>query len=259
MRSPRRPWALDGVRLHFREQLLVDPLGGAAQRELAQRGQVGRREEVLERALGLFGDVDFAFLQSLDQIIGRQVDQFDGVGAVEHRIRHRLAYANMRDLRDHVVEALDMLDVDGRVNVDAATHQLFDVEVALRVAAAFDVGVRELIDQDDLWPAGDDGIEVHFLERLLFILDAPARNDFQACQQRFGFPAAMSFHDAGHDVVAVFLAGVGLVQHLVGLAYARCGADEYSELADAAFFAARRFEQGFRRGPMFGSALIRHH
>ena len=57
------------MRLHVLEQLLVDPLGGAAQRQLAQRGQVARREIVLERALGLLRDVDLALLQALDQIV----------------------------------------------------------------------------------------------------------------------------------------------------------------------------------------------
>ena len=116
----RRPRPRDGARLHLREQLLVDPLGGAAQRKLAQRRQVAGREEVLERALGLLGDVDLAFLEALDQVVGRQVDQLDGVGAVEDRIRHGLAHAHVRDLRDDVVEALDVLDVDGGVDVDAA-------------------------------------------------------------------------------------------------------------------------------------------
>ena len=149
------------MRLHLGEQLLVDPLGGAAQRELAQRRQIGRREEMLERALGLLGNVDLAFLEALDQIVGRQIDQLDGVGAIEHGIGHRLAHAHMRDLRDHVVEAFDVLDVDRGVDVDAVAHQLFDVEVALRMAAAFGVGVREFVDQDDLRMAGDDGVEVH--------------------------------------------------------------------------------------------------
>jgi hypothetical protein len=67
------------------EQLLVDPLGGAPQRQLAQRGQVARREIMLQRALGLLGDVDLALLQPLDQVVGREIDQLDGVGAVEHR------------------------------------------------------------------------------------------------------------------------------------------------------------------------------
>ena len=101
------------------EQLLVDALGGAPQRQLAQRGQVGRREEVLERPLGLLRDVDLALLQALDQVVGREVDQLDVVGAVEDRIRHGLAHAHAGDLRDDVVQALDVLDVDGRVDVDA--------------------------------------------------------------------------------------------------------------------------------------------
>ena len=74
----------------------------------------------------------------------------------------------------------------------------------------------------------------------------PARNDFKTLQQRFGFAAAVGLDDAGDDVVAVFLAGVRLLQHFVGLADAGRGADENSQLADAPLFAARRFEQGFR-------------
>ena len=153
------------MRLHFREQLLVDPLGGAAQRQLAQRREVGGREEMLERALGLLRNVDLAFLEALDQIVGREIDQLDGVGAIEHGVRHGLAHAHMRDLGDHVVEAFDVLDIDRRVDVDAVTHQLFDVEIALRMAAAFDVGVGEFVDQHDLRPPRDDGVEVHLLER----------------------------------------------------------------------------------------------
>src|ERR1700733_15110234 len=36
----RRPRSLDGMRLHFRKQLLIHPLGRAAQSELAQRGEI---------------------------------------------------------------------------------------------------------------------------------------------------------------------------------------------------------------------------
>ena len=49
----RRPRSLDGLRLHLGEQLLVHPLGGAAQRKLAQRNQIGGREEVHQRAFRL--------------------------------------------------------------------------------------------------------------------------------------------------------------------------------------------------------------
>ena len=206
-----------------------------------------------------FGNVDLAFLEALDQIVGRQIDQFDGIGAVEHGIRHGFAHAHVGDLRDHVVEALDVLDIDGGIDVDAAAHQFFDVEVALGMAAAFDVGMRELVDQHDLRPPRDDGVEVHLGERLAFIFDVPARNDLKPVQQRFGFAAAVGFDDADDDVVAVFFAGVRLLQHFVGLADAGRGADEDSKLADASLFAARRFKKRFRGGPMFGIApLLRH-
>ena len=49
------PRTLDGVGLHLVEQLLVDALGGAAQGKLAQRRQIGGREEMFQRALGLRG------------------------------------------------------------------------------------------------------------------------------------------------------------------------------------------------------------
>ena len=116
------PRTLDGMRLHFREQLLVDPLGGAAQSELAQRRQIGGRKEMLERALGLFRHIDLAFLEALDQVVGRQIDDLDGVGAVEHGVGHGFAHAHMGDLRDNVVEAFDVLDIDGGIDVDAVAR-----------------------------------------------------------------------------------------------------------------------------------------
>ena len=171
------PRARNGVRLHVRQQLVVDPLGRGAEGELAERGEVARREVVLERPLRLLGQVDLAFLQPLDQIVRRQVDELDGVGAVENRVGHRLAHPDPRDLGDDVVEALDVLDVERGVDVDAVGEQLLDVEVALRVAAAGRVGVGELVDQRDLGPAGEEPVEVHFLERVALVLDALARQD----------------------------------------------------------------------------------
>ena len=82
-----RPWARDCPRLHLREQLLVDALRRATQRQLAKCREVGRREEVLKRPLGLLGDVDLAFPQALDQVVGGDVDELDGVGAIEDRVR----------------------------------------------------------------------------------------------------------------------------------------------------------------------------
>jgi hypothetical protein len=52
-------------------------------------------------------------------------------------------------------------------------------------------------------------------------------------------------YDANNDIVAVFLTGLGLQQHLISLADARCCANENSELPDTPVLAASRLKQSF--------------
>ena len=84
--------------------------------------------------------------------------------------------------------------------------------------------------------------------------DLSARNYFQAAQQRFSLLATVGLDNANDNVIAVLFARLGLLQHLVGLADARCGAHKNSQLANAPLFAARRFEERLGRGPMFSVA-----
>jgi hypothetical protein len=62
------------------------------------------------------------------------------------------------DLGDDVVEALDVLDIDRGIDVDAVAQQFGDVEIALRVPAAGRIGVREFIDQRDRRAARNDRV-----------------------------------------------------------------------------------------------------
>ena len=214
---------------------------------------------MLERPLRLPGDVDLAFLQPLDQVVGREVDQLDRVGAVEHRIRHGLAHPHMRDLGNDVVEALDVLDIDRSVDVDAALEQFLDVEIALGVAAAGRVGVGEFIDQRDLRMARDQPVEVHFLDGLILVFDPLARQHFKPVQQRFGLGAPVGFDHTDHDIGAGLDLGMRALQHLIGLADAGGGADENLEPAGVAVLAPGCFQQGFRRGALFGIAALLDH
>ncbi len=126
------PRAADGVAAHVVDHLVVHPLRRAPQRQFAQRRQVARLEVVLDRPLRLLRQVDLAVVQPLDQVLRREVDQLDVVGAVDDGIRHRLAHPDAGDARDHVVQAFDVLDVQRGVDVDARRQQLLDVQVALR-------------------------------------------------------------------------------------------------------------------------------
>ena len=114
------PRLLDAVRGLVAAHLGLDALGRAAQRELAQGDEVSLLEEVPERARRrLVGDVDLALLQPLEELVDGQIDDAHLVRLVEHRVGHRLADDDAGDLRDDVVQALEVLDVERREDVDA--------------------------------------------------------------------------------------------------------------------------------------------
>ena len=152
-----------------------------------------------------------------------------------------------------------MLDVDGGIDVDAGFQDLLHVEVALGMAAAGCVGVGEFVDKGDLRPAGQDGIEVHLVQPAPFVLDAPARDDLEAVEQRLGLLPAMGFDHPDDDVVAVLDAGAGGLQHFVGLADAGGRADKDAKLADAAILSPGCFQQGVGRwSPVSIVSIFRH-
>lgn len=97
-------------------------VGAAAQGDLAERCEVLDGEEVALRAVGLRGAVDEACLQALEQVFGLDVHELDLVGVVEDAVGDALAHDDPRDGGHHVVQALDMLHVDGGVDVDAGAQ-----------------------------------------------------------------------------------------------------------------------------------------
>ena len=152
-RSSRCPqWFLD-------QALGLDLLRHLSQRNLAESGQVLDAEEVVECGVDPLGRVDLAVAQAVQERLGGEVHEDDLVGVIEHRIRHRLPNADPGQLADTVVEALEVLHVDRRVDVDAGGENIRDILVALLVLEARSIRVRELIDQREVGRPGDDGRE----------------------------------------------------------------------------------------------------
>ena len=173
----------------------------------------------------LVGHVDLACLEPHDQVLGRQVDQFD-LGVLEDLVGHRLAHADMGERAHHVVQALDMLDVHRGHHVDARGEQFLDVLPALGVPAARRIRVREFVDQDDLRPPLEDGVDVHLGQRLTLVDELLARDHRQRRDERFGFLASVGFDDADDHVLAGLALFGAFEQHLVGFPDAGCGAEK---------------------------------
>ena len=169
------------------------------------------------------------------QLVGRQVDELHLVGPVEHGVRHGFLDADAGDAADDVVQALEVLDVERGVDVDAGVEQLLDVVPALGMARAFDVGVRELVDQDDGGVALQRRVEIELANLRAAVFDDPRRQDFEPFEQRRGLGAAVGLDDADDDVETLGALLARGEQHRVGLADAGGGAEEDLQPAAAPF------------------------
>lgn len=65
--------------------------------------------------------VNLSLFHPIDQIFRFNIDHFHLIGMIEHRIRDPLAHLNPCDIFHHVVQTLQMLDIDRRINVDAGS------------------------------------------------------------------------------------------------------------------------------------------
>ncbi len=77
------------------------------------------------------------------------------------------------------LSASEMLHVHGGEHADARAQKLLYVLIALAVPASGSVGVRKLVDEHDLRPAGQRGVEIELLER-----DAAMRDLFDGTRSR---------------------------------------------------------------------------
>lgn len=87
-------------------------------------------------AFGLTCNIDFSFMQSLAQIVWRQIDQHHFVRRVEKGIGYGFANLNAGHAADHVVQAFEMLNIYRGENINACFKQLFNVLPAFGVARA---------------------------------------------------------------------------------------------------------------------------
>ena len=191
--------------------------------------QVALAEEALGGDASLLRVIDLAGLETREKVVGRQVDQLDFVGLVEDAIRNCLALPHTRDLGDEVVEALEVLDVDGGPDVDTGVEQLLDVLPALRVPrtrlALDEVRVRELVDQDDLGAAPQRGVEIELAAYRAAIPDRQHWKLLEPLHQALGLLPAVRLDVSDDDVAAGGALDACRLEHGVGLADA-CGRAE---------------------------------
>ena len=149
----------------------------------------------------------------------------DFVGAIEKGIRNGLAHADAGRAADRVIERLEMLDVHGGHHADAGLEQFQDVLIALGVPAARRVGMGELIHHAQLRIPGEDGVEIHFLERNASIVKSFSREDLEIGELGFCLGAAVRLDEPDDRIDPFTARRVRVLNHRKGLADARRRAD----------------------------------
>ena len=225
------PGAFDGSLAEIVDHLIVDTIGGAPQRQLAQRGQIAGREETLGRPPGRLRHIHFAFVQALNELVRREIDENDVGGLLQDPIGNGLAHDNASDARDNVGEAFEMLNIERGPDVDTGSEQLLDVLPALGVPAIGSVGVSELIDDDQLGLARQRRIEIEFLDFAAVVFNPAPRQDFEPVNESARLGAAMGLDKADDHIDAFVPETPRILQHRVGLADAGRGAEEHFQPA----------------------------
>ena len=203
----------------------------AAQGNLPQRDQVALAEKVLRGAFGLLRQVHLAGLEAADQFVRRDIDQDDLVGAVEHRVGHRLVDPNAGDGAHGAVQALKVLDVEGRPDIDACVQQLLHVLPSLVMARPFDVRMRQFIDQHYVRLARQGGVQVELLERAAAVRHVPQRQQGQPGEKVGGLAAAMGLNHTDQHVAPGFQLPLRRAEQGVGFPHAGAGAEVDAQLA----------------------------
>ncbi len=188
-----RPRSDHGMVAAIHLHLLVDPLGGSPESHFAQCDQIPLAEEILERLLRLLRHVDFAVFQTLQQVIGGEIDQLDIIGLFKHRVRHRFTHPHSSDLSHHIVQTFQMLHIDGRIDVDARLQQFLHVLPSFRMPGTRGIRVGQFVHENELRTTGERGIEIEFPQGRSTMLDQHVAAESSALPAGLPFPHDHAF------------------------------------------------------------------
>ncbi len=223
------PGGVDAVVLAVALERLIDPIGQPEQGKFPKGGEVALPEVPRQRGVDLVGGIDVPVGHPPAQRLGTHVDEFDGVRGANHTIRNRLGLPDTRDGGHHVVEGLQMLDVDSGDHVDAGVEERLHVLPPLtrrrdRAAAGIVAGVRvgQLVHENDGGGPAEDGVHVEFTGLQAAVVDQAARYDLQVADLGDRLRPVVGLDQSDDHVGPPLGPPASLIEHGEGLADPGC-------------------------------------
>ena len=214
----RRPRPFDGILAQIGDHLVIDMVGSTPQRQFPQCCQITRLEKIVGSPARIIGQMDLGVLQTLKQLVGRDIDDDDIVGFLDDRVGDHFADGDAGDASDDIRQAFDMLDIERRPHIDAGIEQFLDILEAFGMPAVRRIRMRQFIDDDEIGPARQRGIDIELHQTLVLIDDCPGRQDFETFEKCRRIGLAVRLDEAHHNVAAFRLEPPCAGEHGIGLA-----------------------------------------
>ena len=129
------------------------PICAAAQGKFPKRAQL--RERISGKELNLF-----LFQQALLEPFRFYVNEFHPGCPVKYVVGDTFGCGKAQNGKNSVLDAFNVLDVQSRVDIDACFQKFLDILAAFSVAGSIYVGVGQVLDQDQLRPSFDAGVQI---------------------------------------------------------------------------------------------------
>jgi len=202
-------------------QVLVDGVGHPPQCQFAQCQKVPASKEIGQGPLHSFNGIDVSAAHPGLQRFWSDIDQDDFIGATQHPVWNTLAHRDAGNALDSRCQAFNVLHVECREDIDPILKQFQHVFIAFFMLAAWNVGVGQFINQDDLRLSRQNGFQVEFLKKCALVFH-PARRDlvYLLCQFHHS-GAPVGFYKPDDDIFSPLAPANGFAKHVERLAHSR--------------------------------------
>jgi two-component system sensor histidine kinase KdpD len=256
----QRETLADSFPFQVRLKAAIDRPCDLLQGELSKCDQVTGAKKMSKRPFRAIERIDISAAHPRLQSLRSQVRQYDLIHFLHHPVRYCLPHLYSSDVQHGGNQALDVLHVHRRYDIDLGIQQIHHVLVALGMLGAFDVGVRQFVHQYDLGLPRQDGVQVHFVKNCASIFNLATRNRFQFRSQLRDAGAAVRFYNSDNDVFAPTMPPDALAQHVKSFSNAGGVAEE--ELEHGLFLSRLCFFQPLlgclRHRPVLSSGIDRN-
>ena len=197
--------------------------------QLAQLQDIVGLEEIVECCLYLLFGIYLTSLQALHKFLCCKVDIHNLVGLPDYTVGDAFPHVDTHHCPHLVIQALYVLYVDSRENIDAGIQKFHHILPSLGMAATLHIGVGEFVDNHYLGMHLQDGVEVHLLYLLTLVEYLLPWYDRQPPERPHRVRAAMCLYITYTHVGATAQHLTGILEHTVCLAHSRNHPDVYLE------------------------------